>query len=130
MNFAELSNEMPELAQKIEAEVLKAEKDLGPGTGPEKKKAALDAVLKAAEPQDGIEVLGDLANALLSGDEELQKAALSQALPMLYNLITFFTGKPPGMIDLLIQKALPALPGIIDEVADRLFGEGAADATV
>lgn len=129
MNFAELSNEMPELAQKIEAEVLKAEGDFGPGTGPEKKKAALDAVLKAAEPQDGIEVLGDLANALLSGDEELQKAALSQALPMLYNLITFFTGKPPGMIDLLIQKALPALPNIIDEVADRLFGE-AADATV
>lgn len=129
MNFAELSNESPELAGKIEAAVIKAEEDLGAGSGPEKKKAVMDAVvLSSAEPNQ-LAILGQLVEALLKGDEEFQKQALSLALPMLYNLVTFFTGKPPGLIEMLIQKTLPALPGIIDEVADRLFGE-AADATV
>ena len=131
MNFAELANESPELAGKIEAAVIKAEEDLGAGAGPEKKKAVMDAVvLSAVDQPNQLDILGALIDALLKGDEEHQKQALSLALPMLYNLVTFFTGKPPGLVEMLIQKTLPALPGIIDEVAGRLFGEGAADATV
>lgn len=123
MNFLELASELPELAERVQEAVIKAESEHGPGTGAEKKKAALNEVLTAAtERPANLDILGQLVEALLSGDEEAQKSLLSQALPMLYNLITFITGKPPGLVDMALQKALPALPYIVDEVADQLFG--------
>lgn len=123
MNFLELVTELPELAERVQEAVINAEANHGPGTGTEKKKAALNEVITAATSRPAnLDILGQLVESLLSGDEEAQKALLSQALPLLYGLVTFITGKPPGLVNLAFEQVLPKLPYIIDEVADQLFG--------